>query len=237
MDRSVQNCQDISYRLFQKSWRTATVSFVSTEIASADETSTRGRPREFDDDAVLDALVQLFWEQGYEATSMADIVTATGLNKSSLYNSFGSKDELFEMALSRYVDFRAGMMSRLIGDGTKGLDDVTMLFEYLWTEVDGGGEHRGCLAINTGTEMGTRDQGVTAIGTRYRSLMRDGLSQAFTRAAEMGEIDPENIETYTSLIVSFIIGTAVMVRSGAPNEELRGQLDAAIKTVQTWRLK
>jgi len=67
--------------------------------------------------------------------------------------------------------------------------------------------------------------------------MRDGLSKAFTRAAEQGEIDPENIVTYTSLIVSFIIGTAVMVRSGAPNEELRGQLDAALKMLESWRLK
>lgn len=210
---------------------------MSTDFVIQNETSARGRPRQFDDDAVLDALVQLFWQQGYEATSMADIVAATGLNKSSLYNSFGSKDQLFEMALRRYVDFRAGMMSELIGDDSQGLNAVINFFEHLWTEVDEMGEHRGCLAINTGTEMGTRDSGVANIGARYRSIMRDGLSQAFTRAAEMGEIDAENVETYTSLIVSFIIGTAVMVRSGAPNEELRGQIDAAIKTVDAWRLK
>ena len=212
------------------------VSSMSTEIASAKEAPTRGRPRKFDDDAVLDALVQLFWEQGYEATSLADIVAATGLNKSSLYSSFGSKDELFEMALSRYVDFRAEMMSRIVGDGTKGLDDVKMFFEYLWSEVNDMDEHRGCLAVNTGTEMGTRDQGVTDIGSRYRSLMRDGLSKALTRAADRGEIDAENIVTYTSLMVSFLIGTAVIVRSGASNEELRGQLDAAVRTVESWRL-
>ncbi|MFT7476348.1 MAG: AcrR family transcriptional regulator, partial [Verrucomicrobiales bacterium] len=176
------------------------------------------------------------WEKGYEATSMTDIVTATGLNKSSLYSSFGSKDELFEMALSRYIDFRAGMISNVVGDGTRGLDDVTMLFEYLWAEISDMGEHRGCLAVNTGTEMGSRDQGVADLSDRYRSLMREGLSKAFTRAAERGEIDVENVVTYTSLMVSFIIGTAVMVRSGAPNDELRGQLDAATKLVESWRL-
>jgi TetR/AcrR family transcriptional repressor of nem operon len=184
----------------------------------------------------LDALVQLFWEQGYEATSMADIVAATGLNKSSLYSSFGSENQLFEMALDRYVDFRAGMMNQLVGNGTQGLDDVTMFLEYLWTEVNDMDEHRCCLAVNTSTEMGTRDQGVADIGSRYRSLMRDGLSKAFTRAANRGEIDAANVETYTSLMVSFMIGTAVMVRSGAPDEELRGQIDAAVKTVDSWRL-
>jgi AcrR family transcriptional regulator len=209
---------------------------MSTEIAATEEAPSRGRPRKFDDDAVLEALVQLFWEKGYEATSMTDIVSATGLNKSSLYSSFGSKDELFEMALSRYIDFRAGMISNVVGDGTRGLDDVTMLFEYLWAEINDIGEHRGCLAINTGTEMGSRNQGVADLSDRYRSLMRDGLSKAFTRAAERGEIDVENVVTYTSLMVSFIIGTAVMVRSGAPNGELRGQLDAATKLVESWRL-
>ncbi len=209
---------------------------MSTEIASVNEAPSRGRPRKFDDDAVLDALVQLFWEKGYEATSLADIVAATGLNKSSLYSSFGSKDELFEMALSRYVDARAGMMSQVVGNGTQGLDDVKMLFEYLWSEVNDMGEHRGCLAINTGTEMGTRDQGVADIGIRFRSQMRDGLSMAFTRAADNGEIEAENIVTYTSLMLSFIIGTAVMVKSGAPNEEIRSQLDAAVKTTESWRL-
>lgn len=236
MDRSVQKSQEISYRPFQKELGSVILKSMSTEIASINEAPTRGRPRNFDDDAVLDALVQLFWEQGYEATSMTDIVAATGLNKSSLYSSFGSKDELFEMALTRYVDFRAGMMAQVIGSGTEGLSDVTMLIEYLWTEVNDMGEQRGCLAINTGSEMGTRDQGVTDIGRRYRSLLRDGLSTAFTRAADNGEIDAENIPTYTSLMLSFVIGTAVMVRSGAPNEEIRGQLDAAVRMVESWRL-
>jgi hypothetical protein len=99
------------------------------------------------------------------------------------------------------------------------------------------GEHRGCLAINTGTEMGTRDKGVSDIASRYRTLMREGLSKAFTRAANRGEIDAENIVTYTSLMLSFLIGTAVIVRSGATNEELRGQLDAAAKTIESWRLE
>ena len=67
-------------------------------------TPTRGRPRTFDEEAVLDALTALFWRQGYEATSMADIVEASGLNKSSLYNTFGSKQELFATILDRYVD-------------------------------------------------------------------------------------------------------------------------------------
>jgi len=209
---------------------------VSTDTATQKEGPTRGRPRKFSDDEVLDALVQLFWTQGYEATSMADIVVATGLNKSSLYSSFGSKDELFTMALTRYIDTRGTMLFSLLEQGTAGLADIARLFDSVWSEVSDGDEHRGCLAVNTSTEMGQRDHAITTIGSRYRALLADGLRATFTRAGELGEIDPAHIETYTVMVASFLVGTAVNVRSGATNQEIRAQLDAAQIILGTWRL-
>ena len=62
------------------------------------------RPREFDEDAVLDAAVQCFWSGGYEATSVKDLVEKTGITAASLYNAYGDKRELFRTALDRYVE-------------------------------------------------------------------------------------------------------------------------------------
>jgi AcrR family transcriptional regulator len=210
---------------------------MSTDVAPEIAVPARGRPRKFTDTAVLDALVALFWEQGYESTSLADIVAATGLNKSSLYNSFGSKEELFQMALNRYADARSEMMFTVLGQGTRGLDDVTAWFEGLWSEVTAGGNRHGCLVVNTSTEFGQREPGVTDIGTRFAARIADGLRAAFTRAANLGEVDPENIEAYTAMIASFMVGVAVTVRSGATNQEIRAQLDAAEKVLDTWRLE
>ena len=136
--------------------------------------ATRGRPRAFSDDVVLDTLIQLFWEQGFEATSMSDIVDATGLSKSSLYNTFGSKDELFEKALNRYVDHRAGMLNEVLQKGEAGLADIETLFDALLAEVLVMDDHRGCLAINTSTELGVATD-VVAVSARFRSIMRTGL--------------------------------------------------------------
>ncbi len=61
------------------------------------------RPREFDRDQVVDRAVEVFWRQGFEATSIQDLVEATGLNRGSLYNTFGDKAGLFEAALERYM--------------------------------------------------------------------------------------------------------------------------------------
>ena len=199
------------------------------------EPAPRGRPRQFDDDAVIEAVVQLFWRQGYEATSMADVVEATGLNKSSLYNSFGSKDALFRQALETYVDQRATMLTVVLVEGSAGLDDLHRLLDGFWMEIEQGGDHRGCLAVNTSTELGDRDDVVLAIGTRYRTMMRDALTAALTRAADAGEIDPAMVEDYVGVLLSFMLGTAVIVRSGAPDAEIAAQLDAARTIIDSWR--
>ena len=84
----------------------------------ATEARGRGRPRQFDEDEVLDALVQLFWSRGFDDASLNEIVEAAGLNKSSLYNAFGSKDEVFFAVLDRYLDFRSGMLAEMF-DGDR----------------------------------------------------------------------------------------------------------------------
>lgn len=62
------------------------------------------RPREFDEQAVLDAAIQCFWRRGYEATSVRDLVEKTGITSASLYNAFGDKRALYQRALDRYVE-------------------------------------------------------------------------------------------------------------------------------------
>lgn len=184
---------------------------------------------------MLDAVVQLFWEKGYEATSVNDIVGVTGLNKSSLYNAFGSKDALFERALNRYVDARTSMLSSLLHEGTGGLDDLLGLLDVLWAEVSSGGDHRGCLAVNTSTELGLRDDTVVKVGERYRALMRDAITTVLDRAASAGEISADQVAAYANVMLSFMLGASVVVRSGASNIEIKAHVDAGRTMIEGWR--
>ena len=145
-----------------------------SSVAATSDTAGRGRPREFDADDVLERAVQLFWEQGYEATSVSDIVVATGLNKSSLYNAFGSKEELFSRALQRYVDMRTTMLAHILVQGSAGLDDVHALFDFVELEMASPGGHRGCLAVNSSTELGGRENFVESTSLDFRSAIRTG---------------------------------------------------------------
>lgn len=200
--------------------------------ANAGHATKGGRPLSFDREEVLDELVQLFWEKGYEATSMADIVEATGLNKSSLYNAFGAKDVLLKEALKRYVEFRSGTAAMVLTEGTAGLADIQTLFDQLWHDSD----RRGCLAVNSSTELGLRDGDVVSVVHQYRTLMRTAFRAALTRAADQGEIAPQLIETYVNLSVTNVLGMAVLIRSGANSNEVLSHVDAVRHQVDSWKL-
>ncbi len=193
----------------------------------------RGRPRAFDEDEVLDALVQLFWEQGFEAASMNEIVEAAGLNKSSLYNAFGSKDELFFLVLERYLDAREAMLLASLGDG--GLDALDGFFAMVRTELTSPGGDRGCLAVNATTELGLRDLRATELSERYRTTIRGGFLTVLERAAEAGEIDPDLVDAYAATLGTAMLGLSVAARGGASEAELHATLDSIIALVRSWK--
>ena len=92
-----------------------------------------GRPISFDKDAALEAAMLLFWERGYEGTSMADLTQAMGLNPSSIYAAFGDKHALFSLAVKRYMDSRAQYATKALEEPTlekviRALFDNTVAF-------------------------------------------------------------------------------------------------------------
>ena len=197
-------------------------------------TATAGRPREFDEDEVLDRLVELFWTEGFESASLADIVAAAGLNKSSIYNAFGSKNELFYRVLDRYLDQRRGFLMSHVAEG--GLDVVLGLIEMMRLDVTAVVPGRGCLAVNSTTELGLRDDQAKEVAKKYRSMMREALEPALHHAAEHGEIRPELVDVYADTMLSLAVGIAVASRGGASNDELNRLADSMALLVQSWRV-
>jgi TetR/AcrR family transcriptional repressor of nem operon len=196
----------------------------------------RGRPRQFDADEVMGRVIELFWTKGYEATSISDIVEATGLNKSSLYNSFGSKDELFEAAIEQYLAMRTATINHVVRDGTQGLHDVLHLLELQQAEIVGDGGRRGCLAVNTTTELGLRDETAAELSRRFRDVMRTAIGAALDRAESAGEIEPGTARLRTETMLAFSLSLAVIARGGASAQELDDQFAAMRALIADWRL-
>src|ERR1700712_337188 len=105
----------------------------------------RGRPRSFDPDVALDAAITLFWTKGYDGVSLDDIGAAMGLARPSIYRAFGSKDQLFLKALSRYRDTVASRPVAALDAAPTATAGVTAFLDATVTYVSADASHQGCL--------------------------------------------------------------------------------------------
>lgn len=115
------------------------------------------RPKAFDPDEVLHKAMHAFWERGYEATSIQDLVACMGINRFSLYSTFGDKHQLFLAALERYRD---QVVARLVADlerSDAGLGALRQFFTRLVEAFASAQGWRGCLMTNTAVELAPHD--------------------------------------------------------------------------------
>lgn len=114
------------------------------------------RPREFDEETVLDATVQCFWRYGYEATSVKDLTGKTGLTAASLYNAYGDKRGLFRAALDRYVSESIGNRIRRC-EALPPLEAIHSFFDEILRRSLNDRQHKGCMLVNSALEMAPHD--------------------------------------------------------------------------------
>jgi TetR/AcrR family transcriptional regulator, transcriptional repressor for nem operon len=146
------------------------------------------RTKEFDPDAVLQKALELFWERGYEATSMADLVGHLGIARASIYATFGGKHELYMKALDRYVQTRdLGVVEALSQPGPV-LPAVRALVESYARNSLEDERRRGCMVVNAAVEMMARDlQAARRVEASWDTL-ETALTSALARARAQGEI-------------------------------------------------
>ena len=195
----------------------------------------RGRPSTFDRDEVLTRLLFLFWEKGYDGTSQSDMVERAGISSSSLYNTFGNKPEIFAAVAERYNAMMWTGMAPL-REGTAGLEDVAAFLGGAAETTRGGQTPPGCLMVRTMTELGGRPSAPPAAPTctaTYRGHITDSVRTALGRAADAGEIAPEEIESKTKLLLSVMLGAMAVAVSD--REAGAAMLDSGRQMVSGWR--
>ncbi|MFB8279491.1 TetR/AcrR family transcriptional regulator [Nocardia colli] len=146
-----------------------------------------GRTREFDPDAALRTAMELFWRQGYEATSMQDLVEHLKLGRGSIYGAFGGKRELYLKAVERYVDdTRADLLAQLSVPGSA-LDAVRAMVRWYAESSLADEQRKGCLMTNTAVEL-PADEGARRLVTSSLETMETVLTSALLRARAEGEL-------------------------------------------------
>src|SRR5438874_8018466 len=105
-----------------------------------------GRPKQFDPDEAMQEAMEAFWERGYAATSVNDLLDEMGLNKGSLYGTFGDKKQLFLAALEKYSDQRTCAVTDILEQKISARKVLASLLDYIAHDCVGENAHRGCLA-------------------------------------------------------------------------------------------
>ena len=159
-----------------------------------------GRPLEFDPDLALDAAMQVFWNGGYEATSLQNLLEAMDLSKSSFYQAFGSKQQLFERCLKRYRDTMAAAMLEGLSQAGSGRQFIEDMLCSVLEEACSGEKPRGCLVMNTANEFAQADPAVAEWVTQGVTRFTRVFEAAVARAQREGDIavdkDPEALARF-----------------------------------------
>ncbi len=170
------------------------------------------RPREFDNDKVLEALRDVFWEHGYEGTSYANIMAATGLQKGSLYSAFGDKRSLYIKALARYDTSNVSEgVAMLSNDNLTGIERIDALMQSLVDAAETKRGRWGCLLCNAAVDQAPFDKQTETAVQKSMARMKTGIAKALkdTKAADKVE-----------LIWTLYFGGRVIIKSGGTKTDL-----------------
>jgi TetR/AcrR family transcriptional repressor of nem operon len=187
------------------------------------------RPKAFDPEDILERATALFWRKGYEATSVADLVEALGINRGSLYGTFKDKRALFLAALERYDEREIGATVRhLRNTQGPGRERIQSLFDNFIRAVEERGDRRGCLVCNTAVELAAADPEIARHVQRSHERLTGAFSVAL--AADPGyPTEPERRDRRAHFLTATLMAIHVMAKSGAAPDTLRGIVRIAMR--------
>jgi len=186
-----------------------------------------GRPREFNVDQALDAASRLFWERGYDGTSLSDLTGAIGVTAPSLYLAFGNKEKLFRHVIERYAQSSAKNVEQALAEPTARAVTKALLRGYANVVTDPS-HVPGCLALNSALPL-VRDHPVRQLLAENRRELHITVEARFRKARAQGDL-PRNtdVTALARLVLSIAWGIAVEAQSGATRQELYKMIDLTL---------
>lgn len=190
------------------------------------------RTKEFDPDVALEQAMELFWEHGYEATSMAQLTERLGIGRASLYATFGYKRELYLKALRRYLETRDPDPLELLSQPGPALPAVRALVDAYVAESVADPQRRGCLVVNAATELMPYDEAVSRLVESSWDTLETALASALARARAQGELpaakDPRALARF---LLVFLQGVRVIAKSSPDLARLRDAADHTLRSL------
>lgn len=172
------------------------------------------RTREFDVEKALEAAMELFWEKGYEATSLNDLTARMGIQRPSLYAAFGDKQALFEAALRHYTKLHAAHVRASLHNSSSAKEAIRAFFDQMIAEEYNGTISRGCFCLNTMVELAPHDEKFEILTREHQMYLSVLFQETVERGMQSGEIKPEvNARAVAQALVVALIGLTVLMKS------------------------
>ncbi len=176
------------------------------------------RAKEFDYERTLDKAKRVFWEKGYQATSIQDLVQATGVNRASLYGTFGGKRELFLRSLQQFQCRNDQFVCNVAPGLQPGFDKIRAVFQNAARQTLN--DPRGCLLINSVAELSTHDGEVLGLGKGAREQVEAFFSTCLKAARTGGEIARgRDLRSLARFLTNSLFGLRLMAKM-QPNRRL-----------------
>lgn len=189
------------------------------------------RSKEFNEDEALDKAMEVFWKQGYEKTSIQDLVGQMGIHRRSLYDTFGDKHSLFVQTLERYESLIAAQIRKQITEEMTTVESIRKIFEL--AIYSDNASPKGCLMVNTAVELSLLDnevsQRIQSAFKQTENLIADLLIRGQARGEVARSFDIGELARY---IHNALIGVRVLVKMTADPKEFESTIDMTLSILK-----
>ncbi|MBH3423413.1 TetR/AcrR family transcriptional regulator [Pseudomonas gessardii] len=192
-----------------------------------------GRPREFDREAALQRAMLLFWEQGYEGTSMSALVAALGIASARIYAAFGSKQALFREAVALYESGEGGFADCALAQ-TGLRSAIRDMLEDAITTYTQSGRPGGCLVVSAASSTSPDGAEVQQWLREHRRQRTQSIIDRLHRGQGSGELGEDaDVQALGDFYATFLHGISIQARDGVAPERLRQSVEVALSLLPT----
>ena len=168
------------------------------------------RKKSYNEEEVLEKAMHIFWDNGYEATSVRALEKGMGINQFSIYAAFTNKKNLFVESLKKYRAYvKTNRFKGLLKEGAT-LKDLKEFLHGFSLAIRHGRNRRGCLVVNTTGEMGSKDDDIVIELNNYFNFIKEMLRNLLQNSVEAGEISPDaDLDKYSNYLLGIMQGLSV----------------------------
>lgn len=190
-----------------------------------------GRPYEFDKNETLSKAMDVFWEKGYKATSIDDLVDRMGIQRGSIYNTFGDKRELFLSAVEHYGDVVTTRTLKVLEADGSPIENIKKFFDII-VNTPPDRRSKGCLISNTVVELAPHDEEVAGVVKGIMKKIQTAFQNCLERAVEAGELpETTNTRVLSNFLATSTHGLIVTGKSIPDKKQLKDVVDVIVSTL------